>query len=521
MSTSTSDAATFSAEAARCREEQVRWMPLRIKDRLRPVAALRRHLVDGCDELCSAVAEDIGKPADETIAFDLLPLAEALRFLERQAERLLRPKKIEGRHRPLWLMGERDWVYRRPRGIVGIIGTWNFPIFLNGVQLAQALTAGNGVLWKPSEVAPASAVVLHRLFIEAGFPQDLVQRLPATRQAGPGLAQTDIDHVVFTGSSAVGRKLAETLGRRLISSTLELSGCDPLFVLEDADVNLAARAAWFSATLNRGQTCLATRRVFVQRKVYQSYLDALRPLAANGKALPLAMTAQAEEAHRLVDKAFSDGAKRLEPDQPQIGRVENFFADAQAFAPTVLIDARPEMAVCREASFAPILAVIPFQRLEEAIRQNESCCRYGLGAAIFTGDRRRGLQLAQQLKVGQASINDVIVSIGHPATPFGGIRESGWGVTQGVEGLLEMTVPQVISARSGRMRPHYGAGVGRPSLSVVGLKAMLAMGHGGFRQQLQALLAVLRSLVGRRLPSDQSGAPPDSEKSGLSQDTDS
>src|SRR5260370_42432294 len=102
--------------------------------------------------------------------------------------------------------------------------------------------------------------------------------LTPTRQAGPELAQEDIDHVVFTGSSAAGRKLAETLGRRLISSTMELSGCDPLFVLEDADVNMAARAAWFSATVNRGQTCLATRRVFVHRSVYPGYLETLRSL---------------------------------------------------------------------------------------------------------------------------------------------------------------------------------------------------------------------------------------------------
>src|SRR5262249_341494 len=153
-----------------------------------------------------------------------------------------------------------DTVHRRPRGVVGIIGTWNFPLLLNGVQLLQALVAGNAVVWKPSEVTPDSAALLHELLLQAGFPADLVPRLEATRDAGRQLAEATIDHLVFTGSETTGRHLAATLGRRLVSSTMELSGHDAMFVLDDADVALAARAACFGATVNRGQTCIAVRR---------------------------------------------------------------------------------------------------------------------------------------------------------------------------------------------------------------------------------------------------------------------
>src|SRR5205823_4322801 len=120
----------------------------------------RRLLVEKCDSLCASTANDIGKPVQETIGAEILPLAEACRFLERQAGRLLKPRRVPISQRPLWLWGQSDVVTRRPRGLVGIIGTWNYPLLLNGVQILQALTAGNAVLWKPSEVAPSSADVL-------------------------------------------------------------------------------------------------------------------------------------------------------------------------------------------------------------------------------------------------------------------------------------------------------------------------------------------------------------------------
>src|SRR5262249_52476305 len=199
------------------------------------------------DQLCAAIERDVGRPPAEVIATDILPTADACRFLERHAARILRPRRVPITRRPLWLWGERDTVYRRPHGVVGIIGTWNYPIYLNGIQIVQALTAGNGILWKPSELMTECAPILHELFLKAGYPTDLLLRLPATRDAGPQLAEADVNHIIFTGSGAVGRKLAARLGERLVSSTLELSGCDAMFVLEDAIVPLAARALWFGA----------------------------------------------------------------------------------------------------------------------------------------------------------------------------------------------------------------------------------------------------------------------------------
>jgi acyl-CoA reductase-like NAD-dependent aldehyde dehydrogenase len=479
-------ASPLSDITARCRRAQFEWENLPGSDWLRPVREFRYLLVQESSRLCEAVRVDIGKPTDEVLAGELLPLAEACRFLERRATRILKSRRVSSGQRPLWLWGQTDRVYRRPRGLVGIIGTWNYPVFLNGVQILQALTAGNGVIWKPSELGPSSARVISELLERAGYPSDLVHVLPATRQAGEELANADIDHVVFTGSSRTGRKLAETLGRRLVSSTMELSGCDAMFVLDDADVNLAAQAAWFSATANKGQTCISSRRAFVHRSLYQPFLDALKPLAEAAPPMSLALDSQVEQAERLVQEAISEGAFTVGGNGSQPGTTE--------CSPRIVADARPEMAVCQEASFAPIVAVLPFDRLEDALRMDGECT-YGLGASIFTNSVGRASEVARRLRVGMVVINDVIVPTAHPATPFGGRRESGWGVTQGAEGLLEMTIPQVVSVKSGRFRPHYMGAIGKPFLSANGFQGMLEWAHArSFGQRFAGLRKMIRAL---------------------------
>jgi len=447
MSTLRISSAPLLERIQQARAAQKAWQQTPIAARLRPIRTLRRQLVEACPRLCAAVGRELGKPAEETLAAEVLPLAEALLFLERQATRLLRPRRVPHGLRPVWLWGQSDTVYHRPRGLVGIIGTWNYPLFLNGVPIAQALTAGNAVLWKPSEVAPACALALMELIEQAGFPSGLLQRLEATRAAGQELLTLPIDHVVFTGSVSTGRRVAVALGERLISSTLELSGCDAAIVLEDADLGLASRALWFGAMVNRGQTCVAARRAFVQRRIYADFCAALKPLAASARPQALALAAQADQARRLVRQALAAKAHLLD---------SKTFLDGAAneFAPTVVLDARPEMDLCREASFAPLLAVLPFESVEDLLDMDAQC-RFGLGASLFTRTPRRGEELAARLRTGIVAINDVVVSMAHPATPFGGRGDSGWGVTQGAEGLLEMTVPQVVSHRSGTFRPHY------------------------------------------------------------------
>lgn len=436
----------FAAQTTRCRAAQQAWAELPVRDRLRPIRALRHLLVRDRLRLCAALESDVGKSLRDGLAGDLVPLAEECRFLDRFASKILQPRGVPLRQRPFIFWGQRDTVHRRPRGVVGVIGTWNFPIMIGGIQIIQALVAGNGVLFKPSELAPRSSTALAELIAEAGFPEGLFHCLPATREAGPQLAEADIDHVVFTGGSTTGQTLAAALGRRLISSTLELSGCDPMFLLEDGDAALAARGAWFAATANDGQLCMATRRVFVPRRRLQEFMAVLTPLVEKAAPTPAVMPAQVDHAAQVIDDASQRGATLIR-------RVDG-AAPPGYVQPAVLLNVSPEARLCQEAIFAPLLGVVPYDRLDDAVASNEKC-PFGLSASIFSGDRRQAEDLAAKLHCGAVWVNDVIAPLGHPATHYGGRRASGWGATKGREGLLEMTVPQVVSRVGGTARPYY------------------------------------------------------------------
>jgi acyl-CoA reductase-like NAD-dependent aldehyde dehydrogenase len=472
----------------RLRQAQAAWAGRPIRQRLHSIRRLRELLAEMQDEFCKAAGRDIFKPEMETLGHDLLPLAGACRYLEKRAARILSPRRIGWRDTPIWLLGQRDSVTRKPRGIVGIIGTWNYPFFLNGVQIVQALAAGNAVIWKPSEVTPACAAVLESWLRNAGFGPELAAVLPAERQWGPRLVEADVDHIVFTGHDQTGSRLAARLGERLISSTLELSGHDAVLVLEDADVDLAARALCFGTVVNAGQTCLAARRAHVARGLYADLLDRLRQeFSLRPADRPLAQPAQAAHVRELVDSALAGGA-RLLLDAP---------SQSKEFQPLVLADVKPDMAICQEALFAPVLTVAPFDDPREAMNSIRTS-KYGLGLSIFTARVDRAVRMARELPAGLVTINDIIAPVAHPATPFGGVGRSGWGVTQGAEGLLEMTVPQVISTRRWRWRPHFDRPNSTPLTDPAVLRQMLRWQNGGsFWQRLRGFFAMIRAARGK------------------------
>ena len=485
----------FAAELTAARTAQAAWARLPVRDRLRPVRTLRALLVERADDVCAAVQADIARPPAEVLGTEVLSTAAALKYLEKRAAGLLAPKRVSGRDRPTWLMGCRDAVHHRPWGAVGIIGTWNYPVYLNVGQIAQALVAGNAVLWKPSENVPRTAELTSALFRDAGFPAGLLQTLPATREDGPQLAEADVDHVVFTGSDTVGRELAKRLGERLIPSTLELSGCDAMFVLADANIEMAAKAAWLGVSINRGQTCIAVRRVFVQREKVDAFVAALRPLV-RAEPMGLVTEGQRTQAERLIEDAVTRGASVLaNPERQRRGEPPTPSLTLRVHLdPTFLLNVPADAAFCREACFAPVAGVIPFDTPEEAVslaRQSP----FGLSASIFTADVAKAKEMAALIPSGSVIVNDVLAPTAHPATPFGGRGASGWGVTQGAEGLLAMTVPQVVTIRKGTFRPHFDDAANPDPATADIIRGLLRWTHArGIGAKLGGLWQLVRGI---------------------------
>ena len=238
------------------REAQSRWAITPARARLEVVRRARQFIAERAESFVSTAS----RPAAETLSAEVLPLAEACRFLERNAERLLKPRPVRGA--PLWLRTVRMVIHREPCGLVLILGPGNYPLFLPGVQLLQALTAGNAVLLKPGRGGTPAAAMLLACLYEAGLPREVVGLLDESPESAQDAMRSGVDKVVLTGSSDTGRAVLRTLAPRLTPATMELSGDDPVFVLAGADVSLAAAAIQFGMALNGGNTSIRPRRVF-------------------------------------------------------------------------------------------------------------------------------------------------------------------------------------------------------------------------------------------------------------------
>lgn len=388
--------------------------------------------------------DEVHKPRWEAFASDILPLLAACTWTERNAGRLLAPQRVRGG--AWWSIGQTHQVERVPLGRIGIIATWNYPVQLLGVQLVQALAAGNRVVVKPSERAPRTQALLLDLARRAGLPEGTLDVLPATRDAGAAMLQhEEMDHLVFTGSTAVGRRLAEAAARRLLPTTLELSGRDTAFVLADADLALAARTIWNAATMNAGQTCMAPRRVLVESRVYARFLAALAPVAAGARPRRLIDTDAATACFECARGAVAAGGRSLS------GVLESPRADAMV--PVAVVDCPPDAALFRGEHFGPALAVAPFDGLEEAAGLHAlGAGTQQLATSIFTRGRAAPRELLSALSCSTITINDCILPTADPRATIGGVGQSGWGVSRGEAGLLAMTRAVHIADTSRRFR---------------------------------------------------------------------
>ncbi|MFT8523349.1 aldehyde dehydrogenase family protein [Gluconobacter oxydans] len=414
---------TFSDEALeRLRQAAAPWGAVPMAARLRLVRRFRCLLRRRWRMLPALFPQ---RPAVETLTAELLPLLAACRFLERNAGKVLRQRKVGMWGRPLWLPGVTSRVERRPFGVVLILAPGNYPLMLPGIQLLQALVAGNVVALKPAPGGEASARLLVDLLAQAGFPPSVCVVLPT--ESGAEAVAAGFNLIVLTGSVQTGRQVLQDAARTLTPTIMELSGVDPVFVLPGADLAHVARRLVYGARLNNGATCIAPHRVFIRREDEAALLTVLRAMLSEKPLL------SCDSAGRTRLAALVERIKAAGGCAETVGDVV-IFTQVEGLHDLLDTDI-----------FMPWLALTGVSDIEDALVL-EAGMSYALGASIF-GPVSEAARLAQRLRSGSICINDLIVPTADPRLPFGGAGSSGYGVTRGPEGLLALTRPVAISTR--------------------------------------------------------------------------
>lgn len=407
---------------------------------------IQEALVKHGPQITTLIAREIGKPETDTLIGDVLIPIGSLNGLLQIAPQVLGRKEIP---QDILHKTKQTFILREPFGVVGIISPYNYPGILSMQAAFPALISGNSIVHKPSEYAPLTARRLQTLFYEAGLPPDLFQVVYGAADTGKSLVRAGIDHLCFIGKTETGRDIAKAAGERLIPSNLELSGFNVMIVLEDAPIPRAVHGALAYSFVSSGQLCGAARYLYLHKNIAADFIERLQSelshwtVSANNEPGAGDVTAMAHEEAMmqikdLVDDALDKGAKLVCGGRRLPG------TQAPVYEPTILMDITAEMRIHKEEVFGPVLIVTIIDDEKEAI-QAANNSGYGLTASVWTGDDDRAWQIARELQVASVAINDHFWPFFAPESPWGGIKNSGWGRFGGEEGLRAVTYPKVIS----------------------------------------------------------------------------
>src|SRR5580704_14318974 len=434
---------------SRARAAQSRWCREPMEKRCAQLRVLRERMMVSRDVLADVVVAESGKPRVEALFADLFVALDTAEYFSKHGARLLRSERLP-HHSSAGKAKSGRLVYE-PVGVIGIISSWNYPLAIPLSQIIPAVVAGNAVVCKTSDFTPQCGALIDKLFADAGFPKNLVTVIQGGGEVGQGLIDAAPDKIIFTGSVATGRRVAEACAKKLIPSVLELGGKDAMIVLADANLDVAASAAVWGSYTNCGQVCLCVEKT---KKLRLG--PGCDPATDVG---PLIRPQHVQRMSDLVNDAVARGARVLcgGKARPDLG--------ANFFGPTVIAGVNSSMKLFQEETFGPILAVQTVEDAEEAIaRANDS--PFALAASVWTSDAKRGEAIAARLRAGAVMVNDAISYFGIAEAPHGGCGASGWGRTHGKAGLLEMVQTKYVDVDRlpGREKPwwyRYGADLQR------------------------------------------------------------
>lgn len=424
-------------------------------------AALRRlkaEILRRRTEITRALNTDFGQRSErESAIVELIPLVQSITYLTRHVGHWMQPER---RHVSAYFQFGRAWVIRQPVGVVGIIAPWNYPASLALVPLATAIAAGNRAMLKPSELTPATSAVIAKI-VQAVFPPEQVSVVLGDADVGAAFSALPFDHLLFTGSTAVGKKVAVAAARNLTPVTLELGGKSPVVIEPGFSMTQAAERVAYGKLTNAGQTCIAPDYVLLheqdQERFAQAYQEAAHTLHPNGYAgspdyTAILNTHHYERLSGLVHDAEAQGAQavRLGQDAPA----------EHLLAPVLLLNVTPDMAVMQEEIFGPILPVLTYRHLDEAIAFINA--RPRPLALYYFGDKRvERNKLLKRTVSGNVTLNGTLLHYAQDDLPFGGVGDSGMGAYHGKEGFIALTHPRGIY-KQGRfnaatlLKPPFG-----------------------------------------------------------------
>jgi len=425
---------------SKARAAQAVWAAMDVTKRVAAVSKVKTRILTRAEAIAKTIADETGKPDVEALLGEVLASADVVAYWAEIIADELEPfeAEIDGLSYPK----KAGLIHREARGTIGVIMPWNFPFALPLRTFIPALMAGNAIVFKPSEITPRTGQLVAELFADL-VPAGLVGLVQGGGDAGAKLCGSDVDLIVFTGSPASGRKVAHACADRLIPCTLELGGKDAAIVLADADLDRAANGIVWGAMMNAGQNCGAVERVYADQKIVKDLTDrivaATRALRTGEDVGPLTTAAQLATVKRHVDEAKAAGGKVLVGGEETPGDEKAKLG----YLPTVVSIEGDESALVADETFGPVIPIMAVADAAEAVRR-ANASRYGLTASVWTADLRGAEKLAKELRAGVVTINNHSFTGALPSAPWGGVGETGWGITGSPLALDHLTRPRFV-----------------------------------------------------------------------------
>src|SRR5215204_4240729 len=428
----------------RAREAQRGWEALGFEGSGQILRRCQKWVIDNSDRIIETIVSETGKAWEDAQLAEVSYAASAFGFWAKNAETYLADERVKTASP--FVKGRKLILRYVPVGVVGVIGPWNYPLTNSFGDCIPAMAAGNAVILKPSEVTPLTALLMGECVRECGVPDGVYQVAPGFGETGGALVDA-VDFLMFTGSTATGKKVMERAAQTLTPVALELGGKDPMLVCADADLERAANAAVHYSMQNAGQTCISTERVYVEAPVYDEFVSlvtgkigVLRQGAPHGPgSVDLGAVIHPPQSD-IVDAHVRDAADK---GARVVAGGKRSDDGGHFYEPTLLLDVDHTMTAMTEETFGPTLPIMKVADAEEGVRlSNDS--PYGLQASVWTKDAAKGERLARRIEAGAVTVNDAQINYVALELPMGGWKQSGLGTRHGPDGIRKYTRKQTL-----------------------------------------------------------------------------